>query len=127
MSMPIVSIVQPLCSMSKTPNSAPAAAERRPMPRVANSISIVPTTVSPRASLRLTRFSRIRAALSAPCVAAELVLKLGRFEDGTVDDGFGNAAGGHVENAGNRGAADAGKALVGPAEGMRGQDDVIEG
>jgi hypothetical protein len=55
MSMRIVSIVQPLCSMSNTANSAPASAARRAMPVVLNSNMNAPIATPPAASRCLTR------------------------------------------------------------------------
>lgn len=59
-SMRIVSILQPECSMSKTANSAPALAAIRAMPVVLNSNSIVPIETFPSRSLCLTALRIMR-------------------------------------------------------------------
>ena len=56
------SMPQPLCSMSKTANSAPAAAAIRAIPVVLNSIIIVPTLTPPAASVCFTRLSLMRSS-----------------------------------------------------------------
>src|SRR5436190_20818776 len=54
-----VSRLQPVCSMSKTTNSAPAVAISRPRPVLSNSKTIVPSDTPPARRIRLTVLARI--------------------------------------------------------------------
>src|SRR5262245_43444492 len=55
-----VSRLQPVCSMSKTTNSAPAVAINRPRPVLSNSKTIVPSDTPPARSVRLTVLTPMR-------------------------------------------------------------------
>jgi hypothetical protein len=61
MSMRMVSMLHPVCSMSNTANSAPASAAIRAMPVVLNSNIIVPTARPPSRNLRFTGLIRMAA------------------------------------------------------------------
>ena len=59
----IVSTLQPVCSMSKITNSAPASPAMRLMPPVSNSKTNVPSEGSPDCNRRLTGLIRIVGSL----------------------------------------------------------------
>ena len=52
-------MLQPVCSMSNTANSAPASAAIRAMPVVPNSNIIVPTATPPSRKVRFTGLIRM--------------------------------------------------------------------
>src|SRR5262245_49936967 len=124
-SMRIVSIDQPECSISKTANSAAASAARRAMPVVANSNMNAPSAVPPAASLAFTAFGRMLFASSGG-QPLQLCLHPRPVQHVAVDDVPRDAPRSIIENRLARRAAIAQKALVGPAQGVRREDHVVQ-
>src|SRR5688572_16597486 len=131
-SMRMVSMLQPVCSMSKIRKSAPAAAAIRGSPVVLNSKTMLPSGTPPSRRIRLARFSLMTAislALLFPRTAGkplELLRQERARQDLPVDDRPGDPALRDLQDAPARAQTVLLEAFVGPADRMRREDDVLE-